>query len=52
MNADTGDGVWCPTHRKRHGYKTLELRYGEKKADGKFKLLWCCKETHEVLEEM
>jgi hypothetical protein len=52
MSAEKPDGAWCPAHRKHHGYKSMGLKYGERNAEGKFKLLWFCWETGNVLEEM
>lgn len=51
MSAAAEDGVWCSSCRKRHGYKTLGLLYGERRTDGRFKLLWYCKETGTVVKE-
>jgi hypothetical protein len=52
QSADRIDGVWCPVHRKRHGYGTMGFNIGERRADGSFKVLWSCPTTGNVLQEM
>lgn len=46
------DGIWCPAHRVRHGYMSvlLGLRF-EKGSNGKWKKLWYCNTTGNVLQE-
>lgn len=53
-SALTEDGVWCPVHRKRHGYmsEALSIAY-EKRSDGSgFKIMWVCKLTGNVIKEV
>lgn len=52
-SALTTDGVWCPQHRMRHGYKSKALGATyEKGSNGKWKVLWFCSSTGDVLEEL
>lgn len=53
VSATPEDGIWCPEHRLRHGYKTKQLGvYFEKDTHGKWKALWYCVATGAVLLEM
>lgn len=52
QSADPDDGVWCPSHRIRHGYMSINLQTKyEKGSDGRWKILWICKLTGNVLRE-
>lgn len=51
MSAEPEDGAWCRFHKKRHGYMTMGIAY-EKNAEGRWQILWMCKQTHQVLETM
>jgi hypothetical protein len=51
QSADRVDGVWCPVHRKRHGYGTLGFEY-ERTSKGGWQVLWSCKTTGNVLQVM
>jgi hypothetical protein len=54
QSADRRDGVWCPVHRKFHGYGSTALNFtvGERRPNGTFKILWTCALTGNVLQEM
>lgn len=49
-SAHMGDGEWCSVCRKRHGYMSLGLDY-ERASSGRWKLLWYCKRTGNVIKE-
>lgn len=49
-SAEIGDGAWCKFHKQRHGYMTMDIAY--EKRNGFWYILWSCKQTHQVLEEM
>jgi hypothetical protein len=51
MSADKEDGVYCKACRKTHGYKTMGFGY-EKGTSGRWKILWSCRITHNVIKEM
>src|SRR5688572_13304616 len=44
------DGVWCPHHRMRHGYKSDQLGFSPERWNGKSYIHWYCKKTGDVLE--
>lgn len=50
QSADTTDGLWCPVHRIRHGYSRMAISY-EKGSNGRWKILWSCRLTGNVLGE-
>lgn len=53
ISSDVENGVWCPQHRIRHGYKSDRLGvYYEKGKDNRFTALWYCKTTGAVLTAM
>jgi hypothetical protein len=53
MSAVPGDGAWCAKCRQRHGYKSNALRMGlEKASNGRWRILWTCKKTGDVVEMM
>jgi len=41
MSADKGEGEWCRVCRKRHGYKSLRIKYEERKDVG-WVIMWLC----------
>lgn len=53
VSAIKTDGIWCAFHRQRHGYKSsmLGAQY-EKTSTDKWRLLWYCKETGTVLDQI
>src|SRR5687767_9738813 len=54
--ADKPDGVWCRACKTRHGYMTMgityELRINNKTHRTYWVLLWWCRHTGNVLEEL
>lgn len=44
------DGAWCKACKTRHGYMTMGIAY-EKRKSG-WIILWSCKKTGNVIEEM
>lgn len=50
QSADIGDGEWCKSCHKRHGYKTMGMNY-DKTSSGKWKILWSCPKTGDVIKE-
>jgi hypothetical protein len=48
MSAEKPDGLWCKVCRQHHGYMSMEIDY-EKGSDSKWKILWMCPKTGNVL---
>src|SRR3954462_15188898 len=44
------DGVWCPHHRTRHGYKSDLLGFVPERWNGRSYIHWTCKTTGQVLD--
>ena len=44
------DGVWCPHHHQRHGYKSSLLGFNPERWNGKSYIHWYCKTTGQVLD--
>jgi hypothetical protein len=48
------DGAWCVSCHQRHGYKSrgLLMRVEKTVPGGRWRVLWTCKKTGDVLEIM
>jgi hypothetical protein len=49
MSAEKPDGLWCKVCRQHHGYMSMTIDY-EKGSDGKWRILWMCPKTGNVLD--
>jgi hypothetical protein len=51
QSAAVEDGAWCKSCRQRHGYKSPVLKAAyEKASNGKWRILWTCSKTGNVIE--
>lgn len=49
------DGAWCRWCKTRHGYMTMGVKYEKRlrnKTERYFVILWFCKKTGFIIEEM